>query len=216
MTINKPTDFFSKMCFRPSQLIAIKKIFDFYIEPNVRDFNYTGSGIAISWKNNISETSFKSNYDKRDNIIGYNFSELANDTLWNEFKDILPYMNKDASLTIMPSMTMMVPHVDRPYRPTPIYFPISGCTPNCYSDCYDLHKIKERGVRNWTHTAHTPIYSYNIIDNAYMMNSQEWHGVRNYSKQRRIVFGWNTAGDESRKTYSELRDIFTKLGYING
>jgi len=210
------TALFAKINFSKNQLAAIRLIFKKYFEPAIKNFRYVGNAISIDW-NTVDPNS--STYDDAfaagDAITGYRFKEdVANDPLWNEFKDILPYMNRNGSLTVMPPMSVMTPHVDRPYRPMAIYFPISGCTETCFSDFYHLPKNKDPNIRNWTHQIVPALYSYNVVDNAYIMNTQEWHGVRNYSRQTRIAMGWNCRGDEERKTFAELRKVFTALGYI--
>lgn len=210
------TELFAKMNFSKKQLTAIRLIFQKYFEPVTRNFKYIGHAISVDWsKVDPTALVYDDAFAPNDAITGYKFKEAVHaDSLWKEFKDILPYMNKNGSITVMPPMTVMVPHIDRPYRPMAIYFPISGCTKDCFSDFYHLPKNKDPNVRNWTHQAVPAIYSYNVTDNAYMMNSQEWHGVRNYSRQTRVALGWNCLAGTGQKTFAELREIFTKLGYI--
>ena len=207
---------FAKMKFSKRQLGAMRELFYKYFEPVTKNFQYIGHAISIEWtQEDINSSEYDDAFVPGDAIKGYKFKQAVRlDPLWQEFKDILPYMNQNGSLTVMPPMTVMVPHVDRPYRPNAIYFPISGCTDNCFSDCYHLPKYKDPNIRNWTHDAVPAAYSYNVIDNAYIMNTQEWHGVRNYSRQTRIALGWNCQAGSEQKTFAEIRNIFTKLGYI--
>jgi hypothetical protein len=209
-------DLFAKMHFSEKQLTAMRLIFKKYFGHITKDFRYVGNAISLDW--NIIDpgaSTYNDAFAPGDSITGYRFKDdVANDPLWNEFKDILPYMNRNGSLTVMPPMSVMTPHTDRPYRPMAIYFPISGCTKDCYSDFYHLPKNKDPNIRNWTHQTVPALYSYNTVDNAYIMNTQEWHGVRNYSRQTRIALGWNCRGDIERKTFAELRKVFTTLGYI--
>jgi hypothetical protein len=209
-------ELFAKMNFSKKQLEAIRSIFQKYFEPLTKNFQYVGHAISVDWtKVDPAESVYDDAFGPKDDIKGYKFKEeIQKDPLWKEFKSILPYMNKNGSITVMPPMTVMVPHIDRPYRPMAIYFPISGCTEDCFSDFYYLPKNKDPNVRNWTHQAVPSLYSYNVIDNAYMMNTQEWHGVRNYSRQTRIAFGWNCQAGPNQKTFAELTQLFTKLGYI--
>lgn len=207
---------FAKMKFSERQLNAVRSLFYKYFDVATKNFQYIGHAISIEW---TEEDPNASQYDDAfvpgDVIKGYKFKQAIRlDPLWQEFKDILPYMNQNGSLTVMPPMTVMVPHVDRPNRASAIYFPISGCTVDCFSDFYHLPKNKDPNVRNWTHDVVPPIYSYNVVDDAYIMNTQEWHGVRNYSRQTRIVLGWNCRAGTDQKTFVEIRDIFKNLGYI--
>lgn len=211
------TELFAKMNFSEKQLTAIRTIFQKYFQPTLRNFRYVGNAISVDWTTaDPTALTYNDAFSPNDMIKGYTFKEdIANDPLWKEFADILPYMNKNGSITAMPPMSVMVPHVDRPYRPMAIYFPIWGCTVDCFSDFYHLPKNKDPNVRNWTHQSVTALYSYNVTDNAYMMNTQEWHGVRNYSRISRVSLGWNCLAGTDQKTFAEIRDIFKALGYIN-
>jgi hypothetical protein len=210
------TELFAKMNFSERQLTAIRSIFQKYFNPVTRGFKYVGNAISVDWTSvDPIGSTYNDAFSNKDQINGYRFKEDVNaDPLWNEFKDLLPYMNKNGSITVMPPMSVMVPHIDRPNRPMAVYFPISGCTVDCFSDFYHLPKNKDPNVRNWTHESVSALYSYNVIDNAYIMNTQEWHGVRNYSRLTRIAFGWNFLAGPKQKTFAELREILTSLGYI--
>lgn len=211
-------DLFLKLNFRESQLAAIRELYYKYFEPITENFQYLGYGITMNWyrgNTNESVEHYSDSFKNNEIINGWAFPKsVSYDPLWQEFEDILPYMSRDATITIMPPMTVMSPHVDRPNRGHAIYFPISGNGPNCFSECYALPKSTNPNIRNSTKEAVVPIYTYNTINNAYMMNVDEWHGVRNMSRQTRIAFGWNTTGAEGKKSFAELRKIFTDLGYI--
>jgi hypothetical protein len=210
-----PNDYYIALQFKAVQLEYIRSLYHREIAPRVRNFKFLGQPITVDWGTS-QDSNIEIKYDEKDTITGIKIPGLANDPLWNElFGDIIPYMNRDASLSIIPPYSVMVPHMDRPYRPVPIYFPISGCTPNCFSDFYDLPLYQERKVRSYTWEVIPPIMSYNIIDNPVMMRNSCWHGVRNLSRQTRIAFGWNTKGDEGFKSFDELKKIFHSLGYYN-
>lgn len=206
-------DFYVPLQFKPKQLEIIRDLYRREIAPRVRNFKYLGQGITFSWGDTHSP-NVEEKFDANDTIVGLKIPGLDKDPAWTEaFSDILPYMNCNGSISIMPPYTVMVPHIDRHYRPVPIYFPISGCTNNCFSDVYDLPLEQTRKIRSYTWENVMPIISYSIVDNPVMMRNSCWHGVRNFSRQTRIAFGWNTKGDEGFKTFEELKEIFTNLGY---
>jgi hypothetical protein len=212
-------DLFVKMNFSERQLIAMRKLFYKYFSHVTDNFQYIGNAITIVWDpaNNSPLGKFNDSFKPTEATMGYQLNRTIHlDPLWQEFKDILPYMGMNATITCMPPYSVMTPHVDRPGRTQAIYFPISGCTYECNSDCYRLPKYKDPNMRNWTHEPVIPIHTYHVVDNAYLMNAQEWHGVRNYSKETRIAIGWNFINNTGmeNKSYFEMRDIFTKLGYI--
>jgi len=207
-------DLFIKLKFRESQLDAMRQLYNKYFKYFIEeDFKYKGNAVSVFWSPGANKIG--RNFHDPLNAHGYNIEEASSDPLWNEFADILPYMGKHGTITHLPPFSVMTPHIDRPGRPVPIYFPISGCLPNGMSDCYNLPKNKDPNVYHSYIEPAMPIYSYAITDSAYMLNPHEWHGVRNYTRETRIAFGWNTAGDRGRKSYRELQEIFTKLGYIN-
>lgn len=207
-------DLFVKLKFRESQLDAMRQLYQKHFKSVIdNDFRYIGNAISVFWTPGSNDAG--RNYTDTLNAHGYNVEETANDPLWNEFSDILPYMGKHGTITYLPPFSVMTPHIDRPGRPVPIYFPISGCLPNGVSDCYNLPKHKDPNIYHSYIEPAMPVYSYSITDNAYMLNPHEWHGVRNYTRQTRIAFGWNTIGGKDRIPYRELRDIFKKLGYIS-
>ena len=211
-----PNDYYITLQFKPIQLQVIRDLFYKEIAPRIHNFKYLGQAITIDWGPG-PDTDVEIKYDNNDVITGIKIPNPNSDPMWNEhFGDILPYMNQDASLSILPPYSVMSPHIDRPYRPVPIYFPISGCTPNCFSDVYDLPLYQERKVRSFTWEVIPPVLSYNIVDNPVMMRNSAWHGVRNMSRQTRIAFGWNTKGDDKIKTFEQLKEIFKILGYHNG
>jgi hypothetical protein len=214
-------DFFIKLNFRESQLEAIREVYHKYFEPVVtKNFLYVGYGITIDWKaknGDIKEAvPFDDSFKTGERTYGWKFPPtIFDDPIWyKEFGDVIFYMNRDATITIMPPMTVMAPHIDRPDRGHAIYFPISGNTENCYSECYELTKNSDPNIRQTTNQWMPAIHSYSTVDNAYLMNVDEWHGVRNISRQTRIAFGWNTRGGEQKRSFSELKEIFTDLGYI--
>lgn len=205
------SDYYVQLQFRDEQLQIIRQWYLRDLAPRLRNFKYLGQPVTIDWGQNGGEVP----YDATDTISAIKLPDLINDPMWETyFGDILPYMNLDGSLSIMPPFTIMVPHLDRPYRACPIYFPITGCSQYVYSDIYDLPKDREHRVRPVESRVVPPIFTYSVADNAYLMDNQEWHGVRNYSKQTRIAFGWNTKGDDFRKSFTELKEIFKSLGYL--
>ena len=205
-------DYYIKLQFKPRQIHIIRNLFHTIIAPRIPNFKYIGQAITIDWSSR--EGPVEEKYDDNDKINGLRLPGLASNPVWKEyFSDILPYMNQDASLSILPPFSVMTPHIDRPYRPVPIYFPISGCTSSCFSDVYDLPLSQEKQIRSYTWEVVPPVLSYNIIEVPVMMRNSAWHGVRNYSRQTRIAFGWNTKGAEGFKTFEELKEIFKRLGY---
>ena len=224
-----PSEYFVKMNFSQQQLGAMRELFNRYFLPLLKDFQYVGHGISVAWrglKNSQSQHEvYNDSFTSNEAQLGFNLTEdVSLDPLWKEFKDLHYYMQRDATISVMPPMTVMCPHVDRPWRASAIYFPISGCTTNCFSDCYDLPKLNHGNPtkRLATTDPHWPLYSYNIVGDAYMMNTQEWHGVRNYSRQTRIVIGWNCRGPgdgdgtgDRMLTFAQQRDIFAGMGYVN-
>jgi hypothetical protein len=215
-TVYNTNDYYIKLRFKPIQLDILKYLYHTEIAPHVTNFTYLGQAVTIDWSTNNNLPNVERKYDAADTITGLKIPRLINHPIWKEhFSDILPYMNQDASLSILPPYSVMAPHIDRPYRPVPIYFPISGCTNNCFSDIYDLPLYQEKKVRTFTWEVIPPVLSYNIIDDPVMMCNSTWHGVRNFSRQTRIAFGWNTKGDTDFKTFSELKEIFKNLGYCN-
>ena len=121
-------------------------------------------------------------------------------------------MGKDAVITKLPPNSTMHPHIDRSWRAQAIYFPVVGCSPECYSEYYDLPKI-ETPNRQSQSTFPAPVYQYAIHDQAYLTNVHEWHGVRNTSNLTRVAFGWNF--DPLKKwTYEQCRDKMIELGYV--
>jgi hypothetical protein len=207
-------DLFLKMRFRASQIDAMRQLYNKWFKPFIdSDFQYVGNGISIFWNNGANTEGRK--YVDPFNCHGYNLEEVTADPLWNEFEDILPYMGQTGTITYLPPFSVMTPHIDRNIRPVPIYFPISGCSTNCVSDFYNLPKSTDPTAYHSSIEPAIPVYSYAITDNAVLMNQHEWHGVRNHTRQTRIAFGWNTAGGPNKKSYAQLRDIFTELGYID-
>jgi hypothetical protein len=209
-------ELFTKMKFSNTQLDALKTIFQRYFISYIDNFQYTGKAISIFW--NVTESSapstFNHGWKPGDTNIGVNLQQdTGQDPLWQEFKDILPYMNSDATITVLPPMSVMTPHIDRPSRAHgAMYFPISGCTSNGFTDYYHLPKNQDSNVQHATLDSFAPLYTYTIVDNAFLMNTQEWHGARNMSGETRIAFGWNP---KPGKSYSELRTIFKSLGYAD-
>jgi hypothetical protein len=193
----------------------MRQIFQKYFSFTTENFQYKGYAITVIWDPKTPPGKFNDSFKPNESTMGYYLNDVHQDPLWQEFEDLLPYMGTNATITCMPPLTVMNPHIDRPNRAHAIYFPISGCTHECFSDCYHLPKHKDINVRNWAWTGSAiPAYSYNVVDNAYLMNTQEWHGVRNFSHQTRIAIGWNFLGGEQKRSYSDIYKILTNLGYI--
>ena len=204
-------DLYLNLNFRKDQLDALKLIYEKHFKKYIEGFQYVGNGISLFWYKN-SDANGK-NYVDPYNSHGFNVTEAVNDPLWDAFSDILPYMGQTGTITYLPPFSVMTPHIDRTTRPTPIYFPISGCNPDCFSDWYHLPKYKDPSKYHSTIKPALPKYTHAIVDKACLLKTSEWHGVRNHSRTTRITFGWNSKGDKDQKTFEELRKIFKDLGY---
>ena len=207
-------DLFVKLKFRPTQLEALKQIYYKYFLPKIpQDYKYKGTALVFIWEKNVGWKKSEGHDILHDNA-GFSVHECDGDPLWQEFSDLLPYMGKSAVVTKMPGRSVMVPHVDRAWRPEAIYFPIDGCTTQCISEYYDIPKSKTR-IRQVTNLEKEKLkvtHTYSIHDAAWLTNVHEWHGVRNLSDLERTAFGWNFRNISM--TYKQCREIVGDLGYI--
>ena len=204
-------DLFAKCSFTPAQLDALRTLYFKYFAPHVPE-EYTGlATVAIWYKNGKWETG--KGKDINHNNYGFVVPEAADDPLWQEhFGPLLPFMGKDAVITRLPPNTTMHPHIDRSWRAQAIYIPVDGCSPECYSEYYDI--VKEDSPNRQSIAEHPePIYRYAIYDNAYLTNVHEWHGVRNTAGCQRVAFGWNFH-PRLKWTYEQCRDKLIELGYV--
>ena len=211
--------YFAKLKFSNDQIAAMRAMYFKYISSALKNYQYIGYGIPIIWSNDHVDglpevETFNGAYQKTDPIIGYKFNKMLFDPLWNLFDDLRPYMSRGGSLTIMPPFTVMIPHCDRPMRSCTIYFPISTGNQNCINDFYSLPKSIDSKKLNSTHEVQIPTVSYRMMNDAYIMNPHEWHGVRNYSRSTRIVLGWDFKVGSEQKTFKEIVEILKNLGYI--
>lgn len=199
-------DLFIKCCFSEEQLNAMRELYFKYFHPHMPE-TYDGLAIVGLWGKRSTWNSTKG-FDYDHNNRGIIVPEAQDDPLWEKFQPLLPYMGKHAVITKMSGDSVMNPHIDRLWRPHAIYFPIAGCSEDCYSEYYDLPKqdVMKRQVRG---IFPEPVYTYKIIDNAYLTNVHEWHGVRNTANHERIAFGWNF---ERQWPYTKCRDLLLDLG----
>lgn len=202
------SDFFIKLKFRDTQLLAIKEIYDKYFAPKIIE-EYAGKAFICIW-DPTAKWKPGQKHDKNHNHLGYVAPECNDDPLWNEFLDILPYMAMSASLTKMPANAVMSPHVDRKWRPNAIYFPISGCTEQCVSKVYDYPLPDSENSISMNLSDH--IFEYSIVDNAVLTNPHLWHGVENFSNVERIAFGWNFKPDGH--SFEQCKQLLQDLGYL--
>jgi len=208
----KQNDLFRKMKFKEDQLEAIRTIYNKYFA-SIVPTEYNGSSVACSWKSGFTYKMGEGD-DIFHAIAGVNVKEANKDPLWNNhFSDILDIMNLDGNVSIIPPGGIMLPHVDRAWRPCAIYFPIEGCSEECVSEFYHLPPRTSENSQTFPDTDIEPIYSYAVNTHAYLQNVHQWHGVKNKSNRTRIAFGWNTVG-EPQLPYNKLVKIFTQLGYI--
>lgn len=182
-----------------------KKYFDKYM-PNT----YNGRGVVALWYDDATWETGKG-FDFNHSNPGIVSKDCKNDPLWQEFADILPYMGKSATITKITPGSVMMPHVDRKWRPEAIYFPISGCSEECYSEYYDIPKNDTMNSQSVGYFPQ-PIARYAVNEYAYLTNVHEWHGVKNLSNLDRTAFGWNFKN--IRMTYKQCREILGDLGYI--
>lgn len=205
-------DLFARLYFREEQLDAVRKIYKRYFEP-LAPQDYNGSSISVHWYKGFKYKSGE-NFDRGHSIRGFNIYEAALDKLWNEnFSDILPYMNPNGNISIIPPGEIMYPHVDRLWRPCAIYFPIKGCSEECVSEFYHLPNRTTENSQTIQDDTIEPIAWYSVNTHAYLQNVHAWHGVKNKSSITRIAFGWNTSSYPQRP-FVELVSIFKDLGYI--
>jgi len=203
-------DLFVKCKFSNLQLEAMKQIYYKYFAPHLNQ-PYLGKAFVAIWEEDGKWEPGKGN-DKNHSNNGFVSNDCRFDPLWNEFSNLLPYMSKSASITKMHSGSVMLPHVDRKWRPHAIYFPIEGCSELCVSEYYELPK--ENTQNNQVRKEFSKsVYSYSVNDNAYLTNVHEWHGVKNLSLVERITVGWNFKN--SRMSFKECREILGDLGYLD-
>ena len=204
-------DLFAKCCFTEAQLGALRTLYYKYFAPNMPTV-YTGKATVAIWYPSETWQTGKGKDTNHDNY-GFVDPKIGEDPLWEEhFGPLLPFMGKDAVITKMPGNSTMDPHVDRSWRAQAIYFPIEGCTPDCYSEYYDIPKQKTLNRQSTTEFP-PPIYQYSIVDNGYLTNVHEWHGVRNTANCERIAFGWNFH-PKMKWDYLTCRDKLIELGYV--
>lgn len=204
-------DLFAKCKFTDVQLDAIRQLYFKYFAPHMPE-KYDGQATVVLWFKGGKWITGEG-YDKNHKNYGFTVEEARLDPLWQNFAPLLPYMGKDGVITKMDGNSVMSPHIDRADRPHAIYFPVQGCTPECYSEYYDLPKentTNRQGRKQFP----PPLYQYSIHDNAYLTHVHEWHSVRNTAPHERIAFGWNFS-IQQKKSYEECRDIMISLGYID-
>lgn len=204
-------DLFARCSFTEAQLGAIRELYYKWFSPRVSDV-YNGTATVAIWYPNFRWETSKGK-DVNHSNYGFVEPEIGKDPLWEEhFGPLLPYMAKDAVITMLPPNSVMHPHIDRKWRGQAIYFPIEGCTPECYSEYYDIPKTTTPNRQSQIDFP-PAIHQYTIHDQAYLTNVHEWHGVRNTVNIKRIAFGWNFS-PIMRWPYERCRDKMIELGYI--
>lgn len=208
----KDVDCFIKLQFKESQINALTQIYNKYFLPKI-DQSYNGRAFVFLWNENANWETGKG-LDKNHSNPGYSASDCRDDPLWNEFADLLPYMNPSASVTKMPPGNVMRPHVDRKWRPHAIYFPISGCTDQCISEYYDLPISSTANSQSFNFSVWPPAaLTYSVVDSPMLTNVHLWHGVKNNSIFERTAFGWNMANADW--SFRECKEILIDLGYAS-
>lgn len=171
-----------------------------------------GKGFCFLWGNSPDWITSKG-LDVGHNNTGYTINECDNDPLWQEFQDLLPYMDCSSVVTKMPPGGHMVPHVDRRWRSKAIYIPIEGCSEQCVSKIYDMPIDTDTQVRLYkTEFPKDSLYQYSIVDQPYLTNTHVWHSVQNFSDMERTTFGWNFKSAEYG--FEQCKQILSDLGYI--
>ena len=204
-------DLFGKCKFTEVQLDAIRQLYFKYFSPHM-PVKYDGLATVVLWFKGGKWVSGEGR-DTNHKNYGFNIEEAENDPLWQHFAPLLPYMGKDGVITKMSPHSVMDPHVDRANRPQAIYFPVQGCTNECYSEYYNIPKsttVNRQHLQEFP----SPSFQYSIHDNAFITNVHEWHGVRNTAPVERIAFGWNFHAHHMR-SFEECRDIMISLGYLD-
>jgi hypothetical protein len=201
---------FVKLKFKKSQLDAIVEIYNKHFKDEMPE-KYEGKGIIGLWYDGAQWETGKG-ADTNHKHMGIVSKTCQDDPLWQEFADLLPHMGKSATITKITPNSVMLPHVDRKWRPEAIYFPISGCTEACISEYYELPKINTQNSQSIKYFPKS-IASYSVTDNAVLTNVHEWHSVRNKSDQVRVAFGWNFISPNL--SYKECYSILNDLGYID-
>lgn len=203
-----PTDFYVNLKLRPAQLEAIRSIYYRYFEQFMQP--YSGTGVIALWGENASwEVSKGADINHKNS--GIVSDRCRFDPLWDEFLDLLPHMTPVATITRLPPGQVMIPHVDRKWRPEAIYFPIDGCSEECVSEYYALPKIDTENNQHIDYFPE-PVFSYAINKSAVLTNVHEWHGVRNTSSKYRTAFGWNM---KLKYSFNKCKEVLTELGYID-
>lgn len=207
--LSDPKDLFVRCKFRDSQLQAMREIYKKHFAPHMTA-PYRGFAVVAIWERGGKWETSKG-LDSHHTSPGFFSETCRDDPLWQEFSDLLPYMAQSASITKINPGAVMIPHIDRWWRPEAIYFPIEGCTEDCISEYYDLPKLNNR--INQSQVEFPPAaHNYSVTDNAVLTNVHEWHGVRNNSNHERIAVGWNF---KSRSmSYTKCRQILSDLGYL--
>jgi len=203
-------DLFAKCCFTEEQLDAFRQLYYKWFAPHMPEVYDGTATVALWWPNAKWEPTKGKDVNHKN--YGVCVPECAKDPLWNNFESLLPFMAQDAVITRLPPGSTMHPHVDRSWRSQAIYIPIEGCSPECYSEYYELPKTDSPNRQSQKEHPQ-PIYKYAIHDNAYLTNVHEWHGVRNTSDKTRIAFGWNFHPNQ-KQSYVQCRDKMIELGYI--
>lgn len=190
---------YAKCRFSETQLNAIRSIYEKHFELKM-PADYTGTGIVALWMDNaVYPKAEDLKFDPTTSVRGF-ISEVARfDPLWEEFTDLLPYMRQSATITRITPGSVMLPHIDRAWRPKAIYFPIKDCSVDCISFYYDDNLQK--------------IDSYSVYGNAYLTNVHKRHGIENKSNLIRVAFGWNFK--DHNMSYDECYEILDQLGYID-
>jgi hypothetical protein len=188
---------YAKCKFTDAQLLSIRQIYQKHFATKMPN-NYTGTGVAVFWREGAVFPRLEDKaFDPSGVVKGFVVEEAKNDPLWCAFSDILPFMGMAATITKIPPGMVMNPHIDRPWRPNAIYFPIDGCTKDCVSTYYDDNKKLD---------------SYSVNDNAILTNVHKKHGLVNNSNQTRIAFGWNFKSSDMG--FDECYKLLNELGYL--
>ena len=204
------SDFFLKLNFNETQLNAIVQIYHKYFYPHMPE-KYAGTGVIALWKTGSTWETGKG-ADIGHAHKGIVSEECQNDPLWQEFSDILPFMGQSATITKITPGAVMVPHVDRAWRPNAIYFPISGCSDRCISEYYNIPKLPTKNSQS-IQVFPKADYSFSVNESAYLNNVHEWHSVRNTSNIERTAFGWNFAS--ANYSFDYCKNALTKAGYVH-
>ena len=211
---------FVKLKFSEEQLQAIKDLYYKYFDPKMpKTEEYRGTGNIAMWREGLSYDFGRTKSEGLEKMVnGFDVHECNGDPLWEVFGDLLPHMGKSATITKMPPRSQMIPHIDRVWRPIPIYFPIEGCNENVVSTCYSTPKenLVTTGDGHPAFIADQSKVSidatFSIKDNAYLTNTLVLHGVENKQDIQRIAFGWNFRSPDL--TYDQCLEILRSINMI--